>query len=59
MMNRDTPSRSWLLGESAGLHQVVADMDIGGVQLHVGELDVAQGPVAERGDPFVEAGTDP
>lgn len=30
-----------------------------GVEVHVREPDVAQGPVAERGDPFVEAGTDP
>ena len=35
---------------------VVADVDVGRVQIDVGELDMAQRAVAERGDAFVETG---
>ena len=38
---------------------VIADVDVGGVEIHVRELDVAEGAVPERADAFVEAGTDP
>ena len=38
---------------------VVADVDVGGVQVDVGEGDVAESPVPEGLDPIVEAGTDP
>ena len=38
---------------------VVADVDVGGIQVHVREPDVAEGAVAERGDALVEAGADP
>jgi len=37
---------------------VVADMDVGGIQVHVRERDVAECAVAERSDPFVEPGAD-
>ena len=38
---------------------VVADVDVGGIEVHVREPDMAEGPPAERGDAFVETGTDP
>ena len=38
---------------------VVADVDVGGVEVHVRERDVAEGAVAERVDAFVEPGADP
>jgi len=57
-----------LAGHAGGHHDgpghdltqsVVADMDVGGVEEHVGELDVAEGAVPERVDAGVEALTDP
>ena len=38
---------------------VIANVEVGGVEVHVGERDVAEGPVAERVDPLVEASADP
>ena len=38
---------------------VDAGLDVGGVEVHVGELDVIKVPGAEHGDFFVDAGADP
>jgi hypothetical protein len=38
---------------------VVSDMDVGGIQERLRERDMAEGAVPERGDAFVEPGTDP
>ena len=38
---------------------IIANVEVGGVEIHVGERDVAESPVAERVDPFVEASADP
>ena len=39
--------------------RVVADVHVGGVEIQVGERHVAEGPVPERVDAFVEARADP
>ena len=37
----------------------VADVEVGGVQIDVGELDVVQPAGAERADDLIEPGADP
>ena len=37
----------------------VADVEVGGVEVDVGELDVIQAAGAERADDLVEPGADP
>lgn len=37
----------------------ISDMDVGGVQIHIGEGNVAQGAVTECCDAFVQPGADP
>ena len=39
--------------------RVIADMDIGGIQVHVREPDVTKRAATERGDALVEADADP
>ena len=38
---------------------IIADVQVGGVEVDVRELDVAQCPVAEGLDPLIEPSTDP
>jgi hypothetical protein len=46
-------------GHRGDLRRLVADMQIGGVEIHVRELDVIQRTRAERADDLIEPGTDP
>ena len=46
-------------GHRGDLRRGVADMEIGGVEIHVRELDVIQRAGAERADDLIEPGTDP
>jgi hypothetical protein len=46
-------------GHRGDLRRRVADMEIGGVEIHVGKLDVIQRAGAERADDLIEPGTDP
>ena len=46
-------------GHRGDLRRGVADMEIGGVEIHVRELDVIQRTRAERTNDLIEPGTDP
>ena len=46
-------------GHRRDLRGGVADVEVGGVQVDVGELDVVEAAGAERADDLVEPGADP